>query len=822
MKNKLLLFLLFFSFFGSKVEAKNFEHIINNYKQNLQLKASGSLNDTVKKKSFASKTVGTKAIIPPPLTTAGSACKDASQATVQVFLNASGGSGDVLEWYGSQSSSSILHTGSIYAPLIGSTTTYYVRTRSGTDFSVRVPVVASVYVNPPTVILSMSTSGNAICQGEPIVFTATGGGNFYEFLVDGSIKQAMSTSNTFSTSDLTDGQTVKVRSRYGVIYDGVITETAWGTGALEDNLMSAALSPNAVDGYINSVKMSSSEDQLVFGISGKLGGDKSMLLFLDTKPGGFNIANYGDEPITAQLVKGFNYFNNNNPYNNFDSYFFPDYCLAIQSSDGGTTYFADVIELKSGTSTKVNLGSASTGSPSASMGVNSGNSGINDYNLGFEVGVLKALLGYTVGDIKFFALTMQENIVTNSFLSPELIKIVDYGTGFVDYNSESPNAVVVSGDALKHCYIEDSKTINIAPLPTISGNSTVCFGLTTSLTGSGTPNTTNPWTSATPSVATISSSGVVTGVSAGTSLIRYTDINGCTITQTITVNPLPTITGTLTVCVGSTITLTGSVTPNATNPWVSASPSVATVNSSGVVTGVSAGTSVITYTNSNGCTVTQTVTVNSLPTITGTLNVCIGLTTTLTGSATPNATNPWVSASPSIATINSTGVVTGVSVGTSLITYTNSNGCEITQTFTVNPLPTITGALTVCVGLTTTLTGSATANDANPWVSASPSVATVNSSGVVTGVAAGTSVITYTNSNGCTVTQAINVNPLPTITGTPSVCIGFSTTLTGSATPNATNPWVSATPSVATVNDSGVVTGVSGGTSVITYTNSNG
>jgi uncharacterized protein YjdB len=89
-----------------------------------------------------------------------------------------------------------------------------------------------------------------------------------------------------------------------------------------------------------------------------------------------------------------------------------------------------------------------------------------------------------------------------------------------------------------------------------------------------------------------------------------------------------------------------------------------------------------------------------LPTITGTPNVCIGLTTTLTGSATPNATNPWISASPSVATINSSGVVTGVAVGTSVITYTNSNGCTVNQTFTVNPLPTITGTSTGVVSAT--------------------------------------------------------------------------------------------------------------------------
>jgi len=365
-------------------------------------------------------------------------------------------------------------------------------------------------------------------------------------------------------------------------------------------------------------------------------------------------------------------------------------------------------------------------------------------------------------------------------------------------------------------------TVTVNALPTITGTLNVCIGLTTALTGSGTAATSNPWVSATPAVATIDNLGVVTGVSAGTSVITYTNSDGCIITATVTVNALPTITGTLNVCIGLTTALTGSGSPSTSNPWASSNTAVATVDNTGVVTGVSAGTSVITYTNLAGCIITATVTVNALPTITGTLSVCAGLTTTLTGSATPATITPWFSATPAVATVSNTGVVTGVSAGTSVITYTNSNGCKITATVTVNALPTITGTLNVCIGSTTALTGSGTAATSNPWVSATPAVATIDNLGVVTGVSAGTSVITYTNSDGCIITATVTVNVLPTITGTLSVCAGLTTTLTGSATPAASNAWASATPAVATVSNTGVVTGVSAGTSVITYTNSNG
>jgi hypothetical protein len=46
-------------------------------------------------------------------------------------------------------------------------------------------------------------------------------------------------------------------------------------------------------------------------LTGKLNADKSALLFLDTKPGGFNLGNYGDEANINPSVNGFNYFNNN-------------------------------------------------------------------------------------------------------------------------------------------------------------------------------------------------------------------------------------------------------------------------------------------------------------------------------------------------------------------------------------------------------------------------------------------------------------------------------------------------------------------------------
>jgi len=365
--------------------------------------------------------------------------------------------------------------------------------------------------------------------------------------------------------------------------------------------------------------------------------------------------------------------------------------------------------------------------------------------------------------------------------------------------------------------------INAQPTaPTITGTLTVCAGSATQLTGSGTAATTTPWVSGTTTIATVSSTGLVTGVAAGTSVITFKNSGGCIKTATVTVNAVPAITGTLSVCVGSTTQLTGSGTAATTTPWASGTTAVATVSSTGLVTGVAAGTSVITFTNSGGCKATVTVTISAAPTITGTLTVCAGSTTQLTGSGTAATTTPWVSGTTTVATVSSTGLVTGVAAGTSVITFKNSGGCTKTATVTVSAAPAITGTLTVCMGSITQLTGSGTAATTTPWVSGTTTVATVSSTGLVTGVAAGTSVITFKNSGGCTKTATVTVSAIPTITGTLTTCIGSATQLTGSGTAATTTPWVSGTTTVATVSSTGLVTGVAAGTSIITFKNSGG
>jgi hypothetical protein len=90
--------------------------------------------------------------------------------------------------------------------------------------------------------------------------------------------------------------------------------------------------------------------------------------------------------------------------------------------------------------------------------------------------------------------------------------------------------------------------------------------------------------------------------------------------------------------------LTGSVTAHPTTPWASSNTAVATVNSAGVVTGVAAGTTNITYMNSLGCTVTASFTVTAGPAVNAGLdvNICAGTPTQLNATLS-NISNPTLS-----------------------------------------------------------------------------------------------------------------------------------------------------------------------------------
>ncbi|MBX2905497.1 MAG: Ig-like domain-containing protein, partial [Taibaiella sp.] len=315
-----------------------------------------------------------------------------------------------------------------------------------------------------------------------------------------------------------------------------------------------------------------------------------------------------------------------------------------------------------------------------------------------------------------------------------------------------------------------------------------------------------------PSVATIgSSTGVVTSVGTGTTVISYNTGSSCNSAVIVTVNEAPSaISGATGICSGSTTTLSNSISGGA---WSSGNTSVATVNSStGVVSGIAAGTATIMYAIGS-CSVTTVVTVTAAPSaIAGTLSVCEGSSTTLSNTTGGGV---WSSGDPSVASITaSTGVATGVAAGTAAITYTIGT-CSVTTVLTVNAASAaISGGTTLFPSLTTVLSASV---PGGAWSSSNVSIATVGSStGIVTAVAAGSATITYSLGSCLSVTTEVTVlsEPAPIIGGL-GLEVGDGDTLSNAVEGGI---WSSSNTAVATIGSvSGILTAVGVGTTTISY-----
>jgi hypothetical protein len=360
-------------------------------------------------------------------------------------------------------------------------------------------------------------------------------------------------------------------------------------------------------------------------------------------------------------------------------------------------------------------------------------------------------------------------------------------------------------------------TINILPVPTITGPAAACVNSTGNVYTTETGMTVYTWS--------ISAGGVITAgagtnsitvtwniAGAQTVSVNYTNGNGCLASsatiKNVTINPLPvpTITGLAAVCAGTTGVNYTTETGMTGYTWV--------VSAGGTITGGS-GTSTITvtwntagsrtvsvnYTNTNGCPgaspTVKNVTVNPLPvpTLSGPNSICLnGNGTYITETGMTNY----------IWTISAGGVVTSggstssnsvsvlwISVGAKTISvnYTNANGCTASTAtvynVTVNPLPvpTITGAGSVCAGATGVTYTTETAMTGYTWsLSAGGTITSGTGTNTITvtwnTAGAQTVSVNYVNSNGCTASSAtvknviVNALPVPTITGAAAVCAG--------------------------------------------------
>jgi hypothetical protein len=228
------------------------------------------------------------------------------------------------------------------------------------------------------------------------------------------------------------------------------------------------------------------------------------------------------------------------------------------------------------------------------------------------------------------------------------------------------------------CYTTYNMTVN--PISVIGGSGNVCMTQTTTLTSSISGGY---WTSGNPTIAAIgSTTGEVLGRASGTANITFTiSSTGCrTVFPSFVVNRMSAITGASSVCEGQVVNL---YNPVAGGTWVSDDAGIATVSTGiGNVTGVSAGVTVISYVLPTGCISSATVTVNPLTATTGSTSLCRGATGTLTNTT---GSGTWSSSNALVCRVGlTTGIVTGLRVGTVNITYTvAATGCRAVRPISV-------------------------------------------------------------------------------------------------------------------------------------------
>ena len=280
--------------------------------------------------------------------------------------------------------------------------------------------------------------------------------------------------------------------------------------------------------------------------------------------------------------------------------------------------------------------------------------------------------------------------------------------------------------------------------------------------------------------------------------------------------------------------------------WSSSNTSVVSIitQSPCVIHGQSAGTSTVTLNGkiqkypfpdvsfSTICLVhvKDVIKVSSINLSSNTKEITAGQSFQLSATVLPsNATNKsvaWSSSNTSVATVSTNGLVTGVSVGSAVITCAaqDGSGVKATCSVTVKAPTVLVSQITLnesnkelkkneTFQLTATVVPSNATNKSVTWSSSNTSVATVSTNGLVTAVGEGNATITCTAQDGSGVKATCNVavksNVLITQISIPSsrsVTPNGTATLTPTITPsNATNQslkWSSSDNSIATVNTS--------------------
>lgn len=377
------------------------------------------------------------------------------------------------------------------------------------------------------------------------------------------------------------------------------------------------------------------------------------------------------------------------------------------------------------------------------------------------------------------------------------------------------------------------------------------------------------WTSSNPSVVAVSESGELTaGRSQGTATITATSLGATPLTATAAIKvqaPVDKITispASATVVRGQTANTTvdirdatNAVIDDRTPVYTSADPTIATISSNGVITGVKVGRTTITVTT-EGKTATLPVTIVSpVDRIELTSNSlafnALKATSTLaprlipvTGASVAGIVPEFSSSNPGVASVDDRGVVTAVANGTARITISYEGVTasadvtvnQVAENIAISPRAASVSAIGDSRTFTTTVVDAGNTTITQPtvvWTSSDPTIATVSGTGataVVTARRPGVVTITAT-ANGKTDAVTFVVAPASQFlilsmtkssipTGETSVLSAQIADANGNPIGGTNATYTTSTPNVISISGN-VITGLSAGTGRITGTSGN-
>jgi uncharacterized protein YjdB len=458
--------------------------------------------------------------------------------------------------------------------------------------------------------------------------------------------------------------------------------------------------------------------------------------------------------------------------------------------------------------------------------------------------------------------------------------IVAVANGMVQ--AVQPGDAIITCTSILDTSIHTSFTITVSAntnqptsLKITSSIQTIQVGMQTIFSASVYPISTDQsviWKSSNPAIAGVDSKGNVNGLSLGQAVISATSTNYPTIRDSIfvTVTNQSTTTGTISftpnpmnvMSVGNIQMIKAIVTPttgtiDSTVSWYSSDSMVVAVNN-GTVKAKNPGIATITCTSmlypsihsSFTISVTSTsIQPNSLKISFTTQTIQIGMQSYYSAIVSPNTADQsviWKSSNPSIAPITSNGYVTGMGIGTSVISATSANYPTIrdsilvtitnqtsTGTITFVPTPTTTMAVGGIQTIKAIISMSTGVTDSSvTWFSSDTNILKVTN-GTIIAYSQGSAIITVKSIQYPTIQSSvqITVGSIPVMptslkisSAAQSIPIGAQTVMTAMILPiNADQSvlWKSSNPGIASVDSKGNIYGMSIGTSVISATSSN-